>query len=353
MSASGLMRISLLAAVAVAAVQSASAQHVMLDAPGIMGQKKAPAPPPPLRSQPTVWPRLDPGAVLCRTSDDLDRYAANMTARASGGDTQAADCQIIAQPTGSDCQPPGAWAHRSQAEHIRQHDWLDGCLAARQGACDPMTHIVVGAGQAGGWAAIAMRQAGYEGRILLIGDEPWRPYERPPLSKAVLTDEPEPPIAFFHAAERYEDQRIEPVLGVTVTELDPAGHRVRLSDGRSLDYDRLVLTVGGRARHLPIPGGDRALYLRTIEDARLIRDRLATAQSVICIGAGVIGLEIASSACRRGAEVTVLEALPRAMGRSVSPEGAHFVETLHRDAGVVLIWGDRRCDRGCPSSGCT
>ena len=99
MSASGLMRISLLAAVTIAAVQTASAQHVVLDAPGIMGQKKAPAPPPP-RAQPTVWPRLDPGAVLCRTADDLDRHAANMTARASGGDSQAADCQIIAQPTG-------------------------------------------------------------------------------------------------------------------------------------------------------------------------------------------------------------------------------------------------------------
>ena len=202
-----------------------------------------------------------------------------------------------------------------------------------------MTHIIVGAGQAGGWAAVAMRQAGYEGRVLLIGDETWRPYERPPLSKAVLTDDPEPPITFFHAAERYEDQRIELVLGVAVAELDPAGHRVRLSDGRSLDYDRLALTVGGRARHLPIPGGDKALYLRTIEDARLIRGKLAAAQRVICIGAGVIGLEIASSACRRGARVTVLEALPRAMGRSVSPEGAHFIETLHRDAGVALHFG--------------
>lgn len=100
MSASGLMRISLLAAVTVAAVQTASAQHVMLDAPGIMGQKKAQASPPPPRAQPTVWPRLDPGAVLCRTADDLERYAANITARASGGDTQAVDCQIISQPIG-------------------------------------------------------------------------------------------------------------------------------------------------------------------------------------------------------------------------------------------------------------
>jgi 3-phenylpropionate/trans-cinnamate dioxygenase ferredoxin reductase component len=202
-----------------------------------------------------------------------------------------------------------------------------------------MTHIIVGAGQAGGWAAVSMRQAGYTGRIVLIGDETWRPYERPPLSKSVLTDEPEPPIAYFHPPGRYEEQGIELLLGTEATELDPEAHNVRLSDGRRLDYDRLLLTVGGRARHLPIHGGDKALYLRTIEDARLIRSRLATARRVICIGAGVIGLEIASSARKRGAEVTVLEALPRAMGRSVSPEGAAFVETLHRDAGVALQFG--------------
>src|SRR5580692_3647947 len=131
------------------------------------------------------------------------------------------------------------------------------------------THIIVGAGQAGGWAAVAMRQAGFHGRILLIGEESWRPYERPPLSKAVLTDEPEPPLAYFHPVERYAEQGIELLLGTTVSELDAAGHRVRLSDGRILPFDRLLLTVGGRARHLPIHGGDKALYLRTIEEARL------------------------------------------------------------------------------------
>ena len=201
------------------------------------------------------------------------------------------------------------------------------------------THVIVGAGQAGGWAAIGMRQAGFDGRILLVGDEAWRPYERPPLSKAVLTDTTEPSIAYFHAEERYAEQRIELLLGTAVSEIEPAAHRIRLADGRTFDYDRLLLTVGGGARHLPIHGGDKALYLRTLEDARLIRTRLSTARNVICIGAGVIGLEIASSARARGCEVTVLEALPRAMGRAVSPEGAAFIETLHRDAGVTLHFG--------------
>jgi 3-phenylpropionate/trans-cinnamate dioxygenase ferredoxin reductase component len=198
------------------------------------------------------------------------------------------------------------------------------------------THVIVGAGQAGGWAAIAMRQAGFDGRILLIGDEAWRPYERPPLSKAVLTDETEPQIQYFHAAERYAEQRIDLLLGARVSGIDAKAHHIGLHDGTRIEYDRLLLTTGGRARHLPIHGGNKALYLRTIEDARQIRERLSTARQVVCIGAGVIGLEIASSARARGCDVTVLEALPRAMGRSVSPEGAAFIESLHRAVGVAL-----------------
>lgn len=201
------------------------------------------------------------------------------------------------------------------------------------------THIIVGAGQAGGWAAIGMRQAGFDGRILLIGDEAWRPYQRPPLSKTVLTEAVEPPMMFFHTEERYAEQRIELLLGVSVSGVDPQAHRIWLSDGRDLDYHRLLLTIGGQARRLPIPGGDKALYLRTIEDAHIIRARLANARRVVCIGAGVIGLEIASSARTRGCDVTVLEALPRAMGRSVSPEGAAYVESLHRTAGTALHFG--------------
>jgi NADPH-dependent 2,4-dienoyl-CoA reductase/sulfur reductase-like enzyme len=181
-----------------------------------------------------------------------------------------------------------------------------------------------------------MRQAGFAGRILLIGDEQWRPYERPPLSKAVLTEDPEPPILYFHPEQRYAELRIELLLGTAVEAVEPDAHRILLADGRALGYDRLLLTVGGQARRLPIHGGDHALYLRSLEDARAIRSQLTGTPRVLCIGAGVIGLEIASSARARGCEVTVLEALPRAMGRAVSPEGAAFIEALHRDAGVAL-----------------
>jgi len=198
------------------------------------------------------------------------------------------------------------------------------------------THVIVGAGQAGGWAAIGMRQAGFTGRILLLGDETWRPYERPPLSKAALTADAEPEPLYFHPADRYAELGIELMLGASVEAVLPKEGRVRLRDGRSLPYDRLLLATGGRARHLPFPGGEHALYLRTLEDARLIRARLRHARRVACIGAGVIGLELASSAHALGATVTVLEAAAAPMGRCVSPEGAAFVARLHRAAGVTL-----------------
>jgi 3-phenylpropionate/trans-cinnamate dioxygenase ferredoxin reductase subunit len=146
-------------------------------------------------------------------------------------------------------------------------------------------------------------------------------------------------VLYFHPEQRYAELGVELLLGTAVVGVEPEAHRVVLADGQSLTYDKLLLTVGGAARRLPIHGGDLALYLRTLEDARTIRARLAGAPRVLCIGAGVIGLEIASSARALGCEVTVLEAMPRAMGRAVSPEGAAFIEALHRDAGVTLHFG--------------
>ena len=216
---------------------------------------------------------------------------------------------------------------------------MDFVAAARQHSAMSETHLIVGAGQAGGWAAVTLRQAGFAGRIVLIGAEPWLPYERPPLSKAVLTAETEPPIAYFRDPARYSEAGIETLMGVRALEIDRKRQQLRLADGRVLAYDRLLLATGGRARALTVPGGERALGLRTLEDARAIRARLAAARQVVCIGAGVIGLEVAASARARGAAVTVLEAAARPMGRSVSPEGADFVARLHRAAGVALRCG--------------
>ena len=198
------------------------------------------------------------------------------------------------------------------------------------------TYIIIGAGQAGGWAATAMRQAGFTGRILLLGDEPWRPYERPPLSKAWLTEPESPPVQYFHKQERYDELDIEFRPDTRVVDIDPIGQRIRLTDDSVLAYDRLLLTTGGQARRLSVPGAEHALTLRTIEDARAIRSRLAAARRVICIGAGVIGLEIAASARKRGAEVAVLEAGPAPMGRSVTPEIAAFITDLHQGHGTEL-----------------
>jgi len=201
------------------------------------------------------------------------------------------------------------------------------------------TYIVVGAGQAGAWAAVSMRQAGFAGRIIVIGEEPWHPYERPPLSKSMLIAEPEPTVSWFHDGARYAALELEFVLGTAVLFLDTAGRRVELGDGRTLRYDRLLLATGGRARHLGVPGGERALVLRTLDHARALRHRLLQARRVVCIGAGVIGLEIAASARARGAEVTVLEATSVPMARVVSPEGARFIADLHARAGVDLRFG--------------
>lgn len=198
------------------------------------------------------------------------------------------------------------------------------------------TNIILGAGQAGGWAAVAMRQAGFSGRILLIGDEAFQPYERPPLSKAWLLEPAEPPIQYFHAEGRYAELDIEFWGGRSAIAIDPIGQRIRLGDDSVHAYDKLLLATGGRARTLAIPGGQHAQTLRTIEDARRLRAKLATARRVVCIGAGVIGLEIAAAARQRGLDVTVIEAGPAPMGRSVTPEISDFITRLHREAGTTL-----------------
>jgi NADPH-dependent 2,4-dienoyl-CoA reductase/sulfur reductase-like enzyme len=197
-------------------------------------------------------------------------------------------------------------------------------------------HIIVGAGQAGGHAAMAMRAAGFAGRILLIGAELLRPYERPPLSKAVLTETPEPGPLWFHDAARIAEAGIELHLGVEVEALDTQAARITLRGGESLAYDRLLLATGGRARRLDAPGGEAILTLRDFGDALDLRARLMPGAAVLCVGAGVIGLEIAASARARGCEVTVIEAGPAAMGRSLTPEFAAMIADLHARAGVKI-----------------
>ncbi|MDE2516911.1 MAG: FAD-dependent oxidoreductase [Rhodospirillales bacterium] len=198
------------------------------------------------------------------------------------------------------------------------------------------THLVLGAGQAGSWAAMAMREAGFAGRILLLGAERVAPYERPPLSKAMLTAPAALPPPFFHPPERYAARDIALRLACPAAAIDVAAGCVVLEDGERVGFDRLLIATGGRARRLTIPGGQHALVLRDLDDAAALRARLAAAQRVICIGAGVIGLEVAASARTLGKAVTVLEEASRPMGRAVSAEAAAFIAGLHAAAGCTL-----------------
>ena len=199
--------------------------------------------------------------------------------------------------------------------------------------------VIIGAGQAGAHAAVAARTAGLTGRIVLVGAEPHAPYERPPLSKAALTEHPAPEPGWFFPPSRYAELEIELLTGAAATAIDRAAARVELADGRSLPYDRLLLATGGRARLLTVPGGERALVLRTLDEARALRARLLPGARVVCIGAGVIGLEVAASARARGCSVTVLEAAPAPLGRCTTPEMAQWVAALHLRAGVALHFG--------------
>ncbi|HEY4253720.1 MAG TPA: FAD-dependent oxidoreductase [Roseomonas sp.] len=200
-------------------------------------------------------------------------------------------------------------------------------------------NVILGAGQAGAHAALALRQAGFAGRILLVGAEPHRPYDRPPLSKAMLGDVAEPAPAFYHAEAAYAENGVELHLGARAEAIDLAGQRLRMAAGGTLPFDRLLLATGGRARPLAVPGGAHAHGLRDLDDARRLRVALRAAKRVVCIGAGIIGLEVASSARALGLGVTVIEAGAAPMARCLPQAAIGIVEALHRAAGVDFHFG--------------
>ncbi len=201
--------------------------------------------------------------------------------------------------------------------------------------------VIIGAGHAGGRAAQAMRAGGFAGRIVLVGEEPYEPYERPPLSKELLATDAGLEKARLHAREWYDEQKIELLTGNAAVKLDTDAREVELADGARIAYGKLLLTTGARVRKLPLPGADLpgVHYLRTYDDTQAIRAALKPGARLVVIGGGFIGLECAASARKRGCEVTVLEMADRLMGRAVAPEiGRHF-EALHRGQGVDLRLG--------------
>jgi 3-phenylpropionate/trans-cinnamate dioxygenase ferredoxin reductase component len=201
--------------------------------------------------------------------------------------------------------------------------------------------VIVGAGQAGYQCAESLRLEGYEGKITLIGDEPHIPYQRPPLSKDYLLGKTDAERIQYRPMEFYEQSPVELLLDVRVQSLDPGAKSLILSNGKTLSYEALILATGARVRKLEIPGASlaRVFYLRTLKDVDDIGARLETAERVIVIGAGFIGLEFASVASKLGKQVQVLEAMDRVMARVVEPELSEFFTQLHKEHGVEIICG--------------
>lgn len=201
-----------------------------------------------------------------------------------------------------------------------------------------MTHVaVVGASLAGFRVAEGLRAEGFDGDITLIGDEPHLPYDRPPLSKSVLVDD-EPASTAFQDAVWFADNRVTLHLGETARRLDTAARTVH-TDARSLNYDELVVATGATPRN-PFPDApDGVFTLRTADDGARIRTALRAAQRLVVIGAGFIGLEIASSARRLGVDVTVVELEPVPLTRSVGDDAAAVLADIARADGVHLLCG--------------
>lgn len=198
--------------------------------------------------------------------------------------------------------------------------------------------VIVGGGQAGLEAAAGLRTQGYDGTVTLICEEPHAPYQRPPLSKEFLAGKQEIDRVFLRTLEFYEKQRIDLVLGERVTEINTGAKLVHLAGGGTIPYTQLILAVGARNRALPVPGAENVLYLRSLDEAVTLKQRLAEARhGVAVIGGGFIGLEVAAAARTAGKPVTVIEAAPRLMARAVSPMVSDFFLTLHRAQGAEVL----------------
>jgi 3-phenylpropionate/trans-cinnamate dioxygenase ferredoxin reductase subunit len=205
---------------------------------------------------------------------------------------------------------------------------------------DPVVAII-GAGQAGFQTASSLRQEGFAGRIVLIGDEPGLPYQRPPLSKSYLAGDSGLDELWLRPEAFYEKQRIDLVSGETVIAIDRPGRRLRLASGGEIGCDHVVFATGARFRPLPVPGAelDGVLPLRTLADADILRERLAEAREVVVVGAGFIGLEFASVAIAAGAAVHIVEITDHPMGRVVSAPTSQFFTGAHRGWGATISLG--------------
>jgi 3-phenylpropionate/trans-cinnamate dioxygenase ferredoxin reductase subunit len=203
------------------------------------------------------------------------------------------------------------------------------------------TVVIVGASLAGGRAAEQLRRGGWTGRIVLVGEEPERPYDRPPLSKKFMRGQIESEKLFFRASDWYDAQNIETAFGCRAVSLSTTAREVTLDDGTVLAFDRLLIATGAAPRMPAIPGIElEGVYpLRTLADARAIRAELAPGRRVVVIGAGVIGAEVAASCRDEGLEVVMLEAMETPLVRAFGPEIGAYYADFHRSRGVDLRCG--------------
>jgi 3-phenylpropionate/trans-cinnamate dioxygenase ferredoxin reductase subunit len=228
---------------------------------------------------------------------------------------------------------------------------------------DKRTFLIVGASLAGAKAAETLREEGFDGRVVLAGAEPHRPYERPPLSKDYLQGGAERDSVYVHPEGFYADQEIELLRGREVVAIDPAARTAALGGGDALGWDRLLLATGSEPRRLPIPGADLdgVHLLRTLDDCDRLREVIAAGGRLAVIGAGWIGAEVAASARSRGMDVTMVEQHDVPLQAVLGAEVGRMYADLHRDHGVDLrtgtgveaIEGDGRAERVRLAGGAT
>jgi 3-phenylpropionate/trans-cinnamate dioxygenase ferredoxin reductase subunit len=202
------------------------------------------------------------------------------------------------------------------------------------------TYVIVGAALAGAKAAETLREEGFDGRVVLVGNEPDRPYERPPLSKDYLRGESEREAAYVHPASFYEEKDIELRTETTVTAVDLAARELAIGDER-LGFGKLLLATGAEPRRLPVPGAelDGVHYLRSFGDSDALRAAIEASSRVAVIGAGWIGAEVAASARQKGLEVCLIEQLDAPLERVLGREVGELYGAIHRDHGVELLTG--------------
>ncbi|HEX3672631.1 MAG TPA: FAD-dependent oxidoreductase [Rhizomicrobium sp.] len=198
--------------------------------------------------------------------------------------------------------------------------------------------VIIGAGQAGAQAVASLRAEGYGGALTMVGDEPYAPYQRPPLSKTYLAGTFERERLFLKPDAFYTEAKCELILGVAAAAIDRAAKQVKLADGRVLAYDKLLLATGSRVREIQAPGAmlPGVHYLRSIADVDALRPAFQSCKSLAVVGGGFIGLEVAAVARKYGLSVRVFEAMDRLMARTASRPISAFYDAVHREAGVDI-----------------